>query len=96
MKCNRIQFPVDVVKYEQNKGLEDGFELWHDVVTHGWIVTENLVRIERPDGSVVSPFIVNRRGKIFIGEGDYIIIEHDGNRYVCGEDKVWKRFTPVE
>lgn len=37
MKCRRVEMNADVVKYELGKGLEDGFELWADVVTKGWI-----------------------------------------------------------
>ncbi|MBO7336975.1 MAG: hypothetical protein IKS11_08635 [Lachnospiraceae bacterium] len=96
MKCSRVPFNADVYLYEQGKGMEDGFELWHDVVTKGWIVTDSLVRIERPDGSVVCPFILNRRGRIFIGEGDYIIEDDDGTKHVCGADKVWNRYKPIE
>ena len=33
MKCRRTPLEADVEKYEAGKGLEDGFELWADVVT---------------------------------------------------------------
>lgn len=95
MKCVRASLEVDVVKYEQNKNLEDGFELWTKVVTNGWISTDNLVRVTRPDGAVVCPFIRNKRGVVFIREGDYIIIENDGERHVCGESKFHKRFREI-
>lgn len=47
MKCMRVAFEADVEKYEAGKGMEDGFELWTDVVTRGWFVTDSLVQIKR-------------------------------------------------
>lgn len=96
MKCRRTPLEADVEKYEAGKGLEDGFELWADVVTKGWIVTDNLIKIERDNGSIVCPYIVHRRGRIFISEGDYIIMEPDGTKHVCGEDKINIRFEKCE
>ena len=61
MKSSRISFEVDVEQYEVGKNMEDGFELWSDVVTKGWIVTDFLVKITREDGSIVCPYIVHRR-----------------------------------
>ena len=52
MKSSRISFEVDVEQYEVGKNMEDGFELWSDVVTKGWIVTDFLVKITREDGSM--------------------------------------------
>lgn len=75
------------------KNMEDGFELWSDVVTKGWIVTDFLVKITREDGSIVCPYIVHRRGRTFIGNGDYVITEADGSKHVCGADKVWNRYA---
>ena len=49
MKSRRIPLESEVDKYEVGKGMEDGFELFSDVVTKGWIVTDSLVKIERPD-----------------------------------------------
>ena len=96
MKCTRTPIESEVFQYEIGKGMEDGFELWPDVVTKGWIVTDFLVKIERPDGKIVCPYIRHRRGRTFIGEGDYIILEADGTKHVCGADKVWNRFNKVE
>ena len=48
MKSRRIPLESEVDKYEVGKGMEDGFELFSDVVTKGWIVTDSLVKIERP------------------------------------------------
>ena len=96
MKCRRREMEADVEKYEVGKGLEDGFELMADVITKGWIVTDFLVRIKKENGSIVCPYIVNRRGRTFIGEGDYIIKDKDGTKHVCGEDKVWSRFEKLE
>ena len=88
MKSRRIPLESEVDKYEVGKGMEDGFELFSDVVTKGWIVTDSLVKIERPDGTIVCPYIKHRRGRTFIGEGDYIIVQQDGTKNVCGADKV--------
>ncbi len=96
MKCKRAGLECEVVKYELGSGLEDGFELFSDVVTKGWIVTEHLLRVMREDGSLVCPYVAHRRGRTFIGENDYIIIETDGSKHVCGEDKIWERFERLE
>ena len=55
-----------------------------------------MIRIKREDGYVVSPFILNRRGREFIGVDDYIVIDEDGTKHVCGGDKIWKRYTKLE
>ena len=39
MKCRRTPIIGDAERYELGKGLEDGFELWTDIITKGWIVT---------------------------------------------------------
>lgn len=96
MKSRRIGLAAEVKKYEVGKGMEDGFELWVDVVTKGWIVTDFLVKIEREDGKIVCPYIKNRRGREFIGVNDYIIVDEDGTKHVCGEDKIWKRYEKLE
>ncbi len=96
MKYRRTPMKADIVQYEVGKDLEDGVELWADVVTKGWIVTDFLVKITREDGSIVCPYITHRRGRTFIGEGDYIILQEDGTKHVCGADKVWKRFEKIE
>ena len=44
MKSRRIPLESEVDKYEVGKGMEDGFELFSDVVTKGWIVTDSLVK----------------------------------------------------
>lgn len=92
MKSRRTALTADIEKYEVGKGLEDGFELWSDVVTKGWIVTDFLIKIEREDGQIVCPYIKHRRGRTFIGEGDYVVVDEDGTRHVCGENKIWKRY----
>lgn len=96
MKCTRVEMESDVIKYEVGKGLEDGFELWTDVVTTGWIVTDTLIKIQREDGAIVCPYILHRRGRTFINEGDYIIADADGTKHVCGEDKVFSRYAKTE
>ena len=96
MKCRRVSMEAEVVKYELGKGLEDGFELWTDVVTKGWIVTESLVKMERENGALVCPYILHRRGRTFINEGDYIITDADGTKHVCGADKIFSRYERVD
>ena len=96
MKYRRTPIEADVIKYEIGKNLEDGFELWADIVTKGWIVTDFLVKITKENGGIVCPYIKHRRGRTFIGEGDYIILEADGTKHVCGADKVWQRFEENE
>ncbi len=96
MRCSRTELEADVQKYELNKNLEDGFERWSDVVTKGWIVTDFLVKVKRQDGSIVCPYIKHRRGRTFIAEGDYIIIEDDGTKHVCGADKIFQRYKRCE
>lgn len=93
MKCVRTALEAEVVKYETGKKMEDGFELWSDVVTKGWIVTDSLIKITREDGKIVCPYIRHRRGRTFIAEGDYVIIDADGTKHVCGEDKIFMRYT---
>lgn len=95
MKCKRIPLEADVVKYELGKGLEDGHELFSDVVTKGWIVTDNLIQEKDDKGNLVCPYIRHRRGRTFIAEGDYIIIDADGTKHVCGEDKIFKRYEQI-
>ncbi len=95
MRCKRTSLEVEVEKYEVGKGMEDGFELWTDVVTKGWVVSDFLVKVKKPDGTIWCPYVKNRRGCTFIGEGDYIITEDD-TKHVCGADKVFKRFRPIE
>ena len=96
MKCKRTPIIADVKKYEVGKGMEDGFELWSDVVTKGWIVCDSLIRITRENGSIVCPYIEHRRGRTFVGENDYIISEADGTKHVCAEDKIWSRYEKIE
>lgn len=96
MKCKRISLTSTVEKYEPGKGMEDGFEQWTKIVTQGWIVTDFLVKLPQDNGVIMCPYIKNRRGYTFIGEGDYIITDADGSRHVCGEDKIWHRYEKVE
>lgn len=95
-KYKRTSLEVQAVAYEVGKGMEDGFMPWSSVVTTGWIRTEHLIQVTREDGLVVCPFIQNRRGIIFLGEGDYIITEMDKERHVCGKDKFAERFEPLD
>jgi len=96
MKCRRVPLEADVYKFELGKGLEDGYELYSDVITKTWIVASNIVQITLTDGSIVCPYISHRRGKTFISEGDYIIVDADGTKHVCGEDKIFQRYEEVK
>lgn len=91
----RTALEVDAVKYEVGKGYEDGFELLSKVITNGWIIVERLVKTSDERGNIVCPFINNKRGRIFIGDNDYIIIEKDGERHVCGEESFFSRFKEI-
>ncbi len=95
MRCRRTPIEADVFEYKIDSGLEDGWELFSDVVTKGWIVTERLIRVERENGAVVCPYIRHKRGHTFIEEGDYIIIDDDGTKHVCGANKIFKRYEKV-
>ncbi|MBQ6815263.1 MAG: hypothetical protein IJP13_06975 [Lachnospiraceae bacterium] len=95
MKCKRVSLESDVEKYVVGQGMEDGFEAWSKVVTQGWIVTDFLIKVEQPDGTIVCPYIKNRRGYTFIGEGDYIVYDADGSKHVCGADKIWNRYEQI-
>ena len=96
MRCRRVPLEAEVYKFELGKGLEDGYELYSDVITKEWFVTAKLIKVTREDGSILCPFISHRRGKTFIGEGDYIIIDDDGTKHVCGGDKIFQRYEEVK
>lgn len=96
MKSRRTPLQAEVYQYEVGKGLEDGFELFSDVVTKGWVTTDFLIKIQRQDGTVVCPYILNRRGSTFIGVGDYIVTDEDGTKHVCGGNKIWNRYEKPE
>lgn len=96
MKCRRVAMDAEVQRYELGKGLEDGFELWSDVVTKGWIVTDTLIKVKNEKGFFTCPYIVHRRGRTFISEGDYIIVDEDGTKHVCGEKKIFQRYEKIE
>ncbi|MBO5258759.1 MAG: hypothetical protein J6B26_00085 [Agathobacter sp.] len=95
-KFKRAEIIVEAQKYEIGAGMEDGFELWTKVITNGWISTDKLIKITQEDGSIVCPFIQNRRGIVFIREGDYIIYDDAGERHCCGTDKFHKRYIPMD
>lgn len=96
MKCIRIALEAVVEKYEIGKEMEDGFELWVDVVTKEWIVADTIVKVTRDDGAIVCPYIMHSRGRTFINEGDYIITDADGTRHVCGADKIFNRYKKID
>ncbi len=95
MKCKRIPLEVEVIKYSLGQDLEDGFELLSDVVTKSWVHADNLIQINR-DGDILTPYIFTRRGRTFLQEGDYVIIEPDGSKQLCGEDKLFDRYEEIK
>ena len=95
-KYTRAPLEVTAMKYEIGKGMEDGFRLLSQVVTNEGLNTDHIVKIEREDGSIVCPYVQNRRGLVFIRENDYIICESDNEKHVCGADRFAERFHPVE
>ncbi len=95
MKCKRVNLIADVFKFEFGKGYEDGYELWSDIVTSGWIITDHLIKVTRENGSIECPYISHSRGRTFIGQNDYIIIDSDGTKHVCGAEKVFTRYQPL-
>ncbi|MDR2547325.1 MAG: hypothetical protein LBC96_07440 [Lachnospiraceae bacterium] len=94
-KYLRASLEVVARQYEIGKDMEDGFQNLSKIVTNGWINTENLVKIEQSDGQIICPFLSNKRGLVFINEGDYIIFEGDEERHVCSGTKFSTRFVPV-
>lgn len=96
MRCRRIALEADIVKYEVGKNLEDGKELWVKIVIQEGLVTDSLVKLKKDDGTIVCPYINTRRGRVFIEKGDYIIIDADGSKHICGEDKIWKRYEKID
>lgn len=94
-KYTRASLIVEAEKYEPGKSMEDGFQPWTDVITNGWIEPEGLLKVTHEDGIIVCPFIQNRRGVVFIHEGDYIIYEEGGERHCCGGDKFSSRFCEM-
>lgn len=95
-KYTRVPLEVTAVKYEIGQGMEDGFRLLSEVVTNQGLDTEKIIKIERVDGSIVCPYVQNRRGLEFIRKDDYIICEAGNEKHVCGADRFPKRFQPVE
>ena len=94
-KYTRAPLEVTAEKYELGKGMEDGFRLFTQIVTNDGINTEKLIKITRKDGSIVCPYVKNRRGLVFIRHNDYIICEENGEKHVCGEDRFAQRFIPL-
>ena len=96
MRARRTPIEATIVPYELNKGLEDGFESYSDIITKGWFITDNLVKVTRENGLVVCPYISHRRGRTFICEGDYLIIDDDLTKHVCSSEKIFKRDEPID
>lgn len=96
MKCRRTPIEADVEEYRVGEGMEDGFALWSDVVTRSWTNTETLIKVTREDGTIVCPYVMHRRGRTFISEGDYIITDRDGTKHVCGADKIFSRYEKID
>ena len=66
MQCMCAAFEVDVEKYEARKGLDDGAELWTEVVTRGWSVTDSLDQIKKDNDAIVCSYIIHKCRKKFI------------------------------
>ena len=94
MKCIRTPIQAEVTKYDQDSSMEDGFELYSEVITKNNVDCKNLIQIER-GGQIMCPYITTRRGRTFIKEGDYIVVEEDGTKLVCGGDKVFSRYREI-
>lgn len=95
MRYIRTPIKADIEKYELGKGIEDGFELFSDVVTRNFVECDSLIQVEI-QGQLKCPYIVTRRGKTFIKYDDYVVTEEDGTKLVCGGDKVHSRYTLIE
>lgn len=96
MKCRRVDLTADVFPFEFDKGYEDGYEPLYTIITKGWIVTDHLIKVVRSGGLVECPYISHSRGRTFIGENDYIIIDSDGTKHVCSAEKIFHRYIPIE
>ena len=53
MKCRRTPLLAEVEKYEMGKGMEDGFELWTNVVTREWITSDSIIKITNENGTII-------------------------------------------
>ena len=95
-RYTRAPLEVTAMKYELGKGMEDGVRLFAQIVTNEGLNTENIVTVTRDDGTVVCPYVENRRGLAFIRENDYIICEENGEKHVCGADRFAQRFHEVK
>lgn len=91
----RVPLTVTAAQYEVGKGMEDGFHLYSQVITNEGLVADGLIRIRREDGTIVCPYVRNRRGLVFIREGDYIICESN-EKHVCGADRFPQRYEEIE
>ncbi len=97
MRCRRVPLEAEVLQYEVGRGMEDGFTLWADLITaQGFIITNNILKITKDDGSIVCPYVAHHRGRTYINKGDYIITDEDGTKHVCGEDKIFERYEKIE
>lgn len=89
MKVRKISLNATVKQYEVGKGLEDGFEAFADIVTRGCVSPAMLIKIEQENGTIVSPYIETNRGRSYIKEGDYVIVDEYGGKCLCGADRIW-------
>lgn len=92
----RAALTVTAAQYEIGKGMEDGFRLYSQIITNDGLVQDGLIKIEREDGTIVCPYVRNRRGLVFIRKGDYIICEDGDEKHVCGADKFHLRYEEIE
>ncbi len=96
MKVRRLGLNGTIEKYEVGKGLEDGFELFADIMTRGWVTTDMLIKIETEIGRIVCPYIETRRGRSYIGPNDCVIVDEHGAKHLCEMDKLWSHYEKIE
>ena len=93
-KVKRRPLEATAVLYDYGKGLEDGMATVADVVANAHVFSQDIVQIETPSG-IMCPYINNKRGRTFINNGDWIILEADGGKHVVSNDNIWNRFEKV-
>lgn len=94
MKCLRKEMLADVIPYELDKDMEDGFIPYEKVIMNGFVDLNGLIVVDKGKGPVC-PYIRTKRGFTFFKKGDYLIIDQDGTKHVCGRDKVFNRYQKM-
>lgn len=96
MEVRKVSINATIKRYEAGMGLEDGFEFFSDIVTRGEVAPNMLIKIEQDDGRIVCPYIETGRGRSYIREEDYVIVDEYGEKYLCGKDQIWLRYEKVK